>query len=103
MSRMGYVLLFLFVLLGPTPLVGGAVWGWRGWSEHRGEGKQERAGEQAGWIGAEAVIVACSPNTRNARTGDWTYRWESEWTDKSGQKHRSTGVGASCGTRYPIL
>jgi hypothetical protein len=92
--------LLIFLLIGATALVAGAALLWMEWSEHREELALQEAREEAGWLEAEAVVLSCTATDRNARTGEWRYRWESEWTDLNGQTHRSSGSGyggsASC-------
>ena len=99
MNRGALFLLVLFVLMGPTPLVVGAIATWMEWSEHR-----EQVQAQAGWADAEARVVSCSSRGRDPRTGSFWYQYEAEWTDQDGRTHRSAGGGGSCieGRRYPI-
>jgi hypothetical protein len=104
MNRTAIILVALFVLLGPTPLVIGTVLTWMVWREHRQEVQAEEERKTAGWIEAEAKVVSCNSATRNSRSGDWTYRCETEWTDRDGRTHRSSTLGSnSSGRSFPIL
>jgi hypothetical protein len=98
MNRKTLLLLGLFVLLGPTPLVIGGVLTWTAWVEHRKAVDAEQTREGEGWLSAWVAITSCTPITRDARTGDWTYRSEGEWKDRDGKTHRKTFRGGSCST-----
>jgi hypothetical protein len=103
---MAWIIVVLFVLMGPTPLVLGTVWTWREWREHREQVHEEQQRERAGWVPIVAVVVRCSTMSRDARTGNWTYVEEFEWTDADGRPHHGSfrlGSHCSTGRRFSIL
>lgn len=99
MSRIGLVLVVVFVLIGPTPLVIGAVATWRALAAHR-----EQVSAQAGWTETVAEVTACSAYNPSKSPGQWPYTFESEWKDTKGHVHPGAGSGNTCktGERYAI-
>lgn len=98
MIRRAILFFGLFVVLGPLPLIGGAIWTWMDWSEHRQRVHEVEEHQRAGWIETDVIITSCLAVDRNAQTGESTYRWEGHWTDKNGKVHPSKGGSATCST-----
>lgn len=102
-----HVLFFiaLFVLLCLTPLVGGAVWTWIEWAEHRQlvQAYEERI--RADWVETEAVFTSCTDRDPHNQMPYLRYRWEGEWEDEDGVTHAVWGGAPTCapGQRLAIL
>ena len=97
---MKYVFIFLFLVMGPVPLVTGVLLTVSQWSDYR-----ERMALYGDWVETEAEVIFCSqynPYHRDSNT--WPYWYRMQWTDAAGQVHQGKSSENSCtvGRRYML-
>ncbi len=70
---------FVFLVMGPIPLVTGVVLTWSNWSEYRA-----RTGGREDWVETEAEVTWCSPRNAGQAPTTWPYTYRMQWTDTAG-------------------
>jgi len=90
---------FVFLVMGPIPLVTGVVLTWSNWSEYRA-----RTGGREDWVETEAEVTWCSPRNAGQAPTTWPYTYRMQWTDAAGQAHQSLSSSQDCtvGRQYSV-